>query len=78
MLTLATKSRSTRNIHEVGEILAREGATLHYSVSDDGEGIKDSVIKPGTGLSNIARRLELLFPGAHAFALAPRSPKSVP
>jgi two-component system LytT family sensor kinase len=54
--------------------VAREGATLHYTVSDDGEGIKDTVIKPGTGLSNIARRLELLFPGAHAFALAPRSP----
>jgi LytS/YehU family sensor histidine kinase len=55
--------------------VAREGATLHYTVSDDGEGIKDAVIKPGTGLSNVARRLELLFPGAHTFALEPRSPK---
>jgi two-component system, LytTR family, sensor kinase len=52
-----------------------DGTTLHYTVSDDGEGIKDTVIKPGTGLSNVARRLELLFPGAHTFALEPRSPK---
>ena len=55
--------------------VTREGATLHYTVSDDGEGIKDTVIKPGTGLSNIARRLELLFPGAHTFTLLPRQPK---
>jgi signal transduction histidine kinase len=55
--------------------VAREGATLHYSISDDGEGIKDASIKPGTGLSNVARRLELLYPGTHSFALAPRNPK---
>jgi signal transduction histidine kinase len=55
--------------------VARQGATLHYSVTDDGEGIKDALIKTGTGLSNVARRLELLFPGAHSFALAPRNPK---
>ncbi|HEX3950681.1 MAG TPA: histidine kinase [Steroidobacteraceae bacterium] len=55
--------------------VAREGAKLHYTISDDGEGIKDTAIKPGTGLSNVARRLELLFPGAHTFALAPRNPK---
>jgi two-component system, LytTR family, sensor kinase len=54
--------------------VARAGSTLHYTVSDDGEGIKDTVIKPGTGLSNVTRRLELLFPGAHTFALASRSP----
>jgi two-component system, LytTR family, sensor kinase len=54
--------------------VARDGAVLHYTVSDDGEGIKDTVIKPGTGLSNVARRLELLFPGAHSFALAALSP----
>jgi hypothetical protein len=53
----------------------REGTTLHYTVSDDGEGIRDGAIKPGTGLSNVVRRLELLFPGAHTFALKPRSPK---
>jgi two-component system, LytTR family, sensor kinase len=52
----------------------RQGATLHYTVSDDGVGIKDSTIKPGTGLSNVARRLELLYPGKHAFSLQPRHP----
>jgi two-component system, LytTR family, sensor kinase len=55
--------------------VAREGAMLQYTVSDDGEGIKDTAIKPGTGLSNVTRRLELLFPGAHTFALAARNPK---
>jgi len=55
--------------------VSRRGATLHYTVSDDGEGIKDTVIKPGTGLSNVERRLELLFPGAHTFTLAARQPK---
>jgi two-component system, LytTR family, sensor kinase len=55
--------------------VARHGAALHYAVSDDGEGIKDTAIQPGTGLSNVARRLELLFPDAHTFALAPRTPK---
>ena len=55
--------------------VTRQGAALHYSVSDDGDGIKDTAIKPGTGISNVGRRLELLFPGAHSFALAARSPK---
>jgi two-component system, LytTR family, sensor kinase len=55
--------------------VARRGSTLQYTISDDGEGIKDTVIKPGTGLSNVARRLELLFPAAHTFGLSARSPK---
>src|SRR6201996_5289155 len=46
--------------------VARRGDMLQYTVSDDGEGIKDTVIKPGTGLPNVVRRLELLFPGAHS------------
>ncbi len=54
--------------------VARQGATLHYTVSDDGVGIKDTTIKPGTGLSNVARRLELLYPGTHTFSLQPRHP----
>jgi signal transduction histidine kinase len=53
----------------------RQGATLHYTVSDDGVGIKDTSMKPGTGLSNVARRLELLFPGAHKFNVAARQPR---
>jgi len=55
--------------------VARRGSTLQYTISDDGEGIKDTAIKPGTGLSNVARRLELLFPDAHTFGLSPRNPR---
>jgi two-component system LytT family sensor kinase len=54
--------------------VARQGTRLHYAIIDDGEGIKDTTIRPGTGLSNVARRLELLFPGTHSFNLAARDP----
>ena len=47
--------------------VARHGNTLHYTISDDGMGIKDTTLRPGTGLSNVVRRLELLFPGTHTF-----------
>jgi sensor histidine kinase YesM len=55
--------------------VTRHGSSLHYCISDDGVGIKDTAIKPGTGLSNVQRRLELLFPGTHTFMLAAREPK---
>jgi len=54
--------------------VVRQGTMLLYTVSDDGVGIDDTTIKPGTGLSNVARRLELLFPGAHTFTLAAGHP----
>ena len=54
--------------------VARQGNRLLYTISDDGVGIDGTGIKPGTGLSNVARRLELLFPGAHTFALAAGHP----
>ena len=54
--------------------VVRQGTMLRYTVSDDGVGIDDTRVKPGTGLSNVARRLDLLFPGAHTFALAARHP----
>lgn len=54
--------------------VAKSDARLLYTISDDGIGIGDSPVKPGTGLSNVARRLELLFPGAHEFKLTARQP----
>jgi sensor histidine kinase YesM len=55
--------------------VSRRGNALRYIVSDDGVGIGDAGVKPGTGLSNVERRLELLFPGAHTFTLAAGHPK---
>jgi two-component system, LytTR family, sensor kinase len=50
------------------EVAQRE-ARLHYSIRDDGAGLKDGEAKYGTGLSNVARRLELLYPGTHTFEI---------
>ncbi len=55
----------------------RDGRCLRYTVSDDGAGLTGPPIAPGTGLSNISRRLELLFPGDHTFDLAARTPRGV-
>jgi len=49
----------------------RARGRLEYEVSDDGVGLADADLKSGTGLSNIARRLELLFPGDHTLRVAP-------
>jgi LytS/YehU family sensor histidine kinase len=53
----------------------RKGARLQYTVSDDGAGLPETPVAQGTGLSNISRRLELLFPGEHTFDLAARTPR---
>jgi sensor histidine kinase YesM len=53
----------------------RVGARLRYTVADDGVGIPASKVTPGTGLSNVSRRLELLFRADHELTLAPREPR---
>jgi two-component system LytT family sensor kinase len=53
----------------------RHDGQLRYVVSDDGVGLQDAQARHGTGLSNIARRLELLFPGEHTLTLAAREPQ---
>jgi signal transduction histidine kinase len=55
--------------------VARHGSQLRYVVSDDGVGIGSAAVESGTGLSNVMRRLELLFPGAHSFDLQARQPR---
>jgi LytS/YehU family sensor histidine kinase len=57
--------------------VVRQGTQLLYTISDDGVGIDDARKRPGTGLSNVARRLELLFPGTHTFTLAAGHPGTV-
>jgi LytS/YehU family sensor histidine kinase len=53
------------------------GDRLLYTVSDDGKGLPDTPIERGTGTSNIARRLELLFPDNHSMTFQPREPRGV-
>jgi len=53
----------------------RNGHRLRYIVADDGVGLPSTPLRQGTGLSNVARRLELMFPADHEFNLAPRSPR---
>jgi len=52
----------------------RNGNELHYTVSDDGVGLPEKPLDRGTGLSNISRRLELLFPNSHELAFGSREP----
>lgn len=47
---------------------------LQYTVSDNGKGFPDTPVARGTGLANISRRLELLFPGNHTLDFATRAP----
>lgn len=51
-----------------------DSGTIRYTVSDDGVGFPDKPLRRGTGISNIARRLELLFPGKHELKFSSRQP----
>ena len=55
--------------------IERSGDELRYRVADDGVGLKPGGVRYGTGLSNVARRLELLFPGAYRFDLKSGEPQ---
>jgi two-component system LytT family sensor kinase len=53
----------------------RAGERLCYTISDDGVGLVGVPVNRGTGLSNVARRLELLFAGEHELGFAAREPR---
>jgi signal transduction histidine kinase len=55
-------------------MVRRVGDHLQYTVSDDGVGFS-GVPCPGTGLSNVSRRLQLLFAGEHTLSFAERAPR---
>jgi two-component system, LytTR family, sensor kinase len=52
--------------------VSRVGDRLRCEVADDGRGGAVGAAR-GTGLGNVARRLELLFPGQHEFVIADRA-----
>ena len=56
------------------DVTQQEGR-LHYEIRDDGVGMKDAAVNFGTGLSNVARRLELLYPGTHVFEIRRLQPR---
>lgn len=55
----------------------REGERLRCTVRDDGAGLPEGPVIQGTGLANIARRLELLFPQNHCLEIRRRVPGGV-
>jgi sensor histidine kinase YesM len=52
----------------------RDDRHLQYTVSDNGVGLPEEPLERGTGLSNISRRLELLFPDDHQLTFGSREP----
>ncbi len=55
----------------------RKHDAVEYAVSDDGVGLAGAELEQGTGLANVRRRLELLFPERHSLAVTPRTPSGV-
>jgi signal transduction histidine kinase len=55
----------------------RRGEDMEYVVSDDGVGLAGADLEHGTGLANVARRLELLFAARQSLTVTPRTPRGV-
>jgi two-component system LytT family sensor kinase len=52
-----------------------DGKQLDYTVSDNGAGFPHEPLVRGTGISNVSRRLQLLFPGTHKLTFSSRAPR---
>jgi two-component system, LytTR family, sensor kinase len=53
----------------------RMGPKLCYTISDDGVGLPTAAMTRGTGLSNVSRRLELLFADDQRLTVSARAPR---
>jgi len=51
------------------------GSRLCYTISDDGTGLPEAPWRRGTGLSNISRRLELIFGDNHELTFSSGTPR---
>jgi sensor histidine kinase YesM len=58
-------------------VVRRRGEFIEYVISDDGVGLADAELAHGTGLANVARRLELLFASKQSLVVTPGTPRGV-